>query len=104
MKARAYLEQASGLSIKLDPATRRFGDPRQNFQQRALPGSVLSHDADGITEFEIEVNIAQGPNRVIGLHPAPPQFLQRDPHRFAERVAQRPVGSPPRTEAVLLAE
>ena len=61
VEARADLQQAADPSAQLHPAGRRLGDPREDLQQRRLPGAVAADDADDLARPNVEARPPAGP-------------------------------------------
>ena len=69
MEPRADLEQRA--DVALDPRLpgRRRRDPREDLEQRRLPGPVVAHDPDGASELDLEVDVAERPD-LLAVAPA----------------------------------
>src|SRR3981081_377527 len=57
MKAGADFEQRADAPVNLRMAFRRFGYPRKNFQERALPCSVASDDPNNFAALYFKRNV-----------------------------------------------
>src|SRR2546422_8558362 len=73
LKACAHFEQRSNPAVNISVAFSRFGNAREDLEQRALPRSVAADDADDFAVLYFERNVLQGPDG-FGF-------------RFADRVA-----------------
>ena len=61
MKSCADLEERPGTSVDIRMPVTRLRDPRQNFQQRALPSTVPADDPNRLTTLDFERKILEGP-------------------------------------------
>src|SRR5207247_521707 len=57
VKSCANLQQAADTTVQVDCAFAHFGNSRQDFQQRALTGSVSTDDTDDFSGFNLEAHI-----------------------------------------------
>ena len=76
MKAGPDFEQGSDEAANRDVPFSRSRNPRQHFQQRALTGAIASDDSNHFTLRDVERNVAQGPDAIVGrlaLRAAVPQ-------------------------------
>src|SRR5258705_12464092 len=108
MEAGTNFEQAGQTAAHLDVTVCRISDSRNNFQQRAFTGAIAADNADPLALRDVEINVAQGPERLIaagilavgksskrtfqgfdeelaeslvpGLHPPDPLFLRKIPN------------------------
>ncbi len=90
IEARAQLEQRGHAPPRVYDARRRLQDPRANLQQRALPRTVLAHDAECFPLPDLEGNLAQRPK--IGVKLPPPErrdLLQPVARRRVDRITLR---------------
>ena len=84
VKAGADFEQRADPPADLGPAFGRHRDARQELEQRALPRAVATDDPGDLSGHDLEVDVAQGPER-LG-HPARPVA----PGRLHDDVADPP--------------
>jgi len=64
MEARAHLEQGPHPAVDNRSALGRFGNPREDLEQRALPRPVGANQADDLPLLDLEGHILQRPERV----------------------------------------
>ena len=67
MKAGANFQKRSDPAANLCATFRGFGDAGKNFEQRALPCSVASDDADDFTPLDFERNVVERPDVGIAI-------------------------------------
>ena len=67
MEAGAHLQQRAHPPVDLGFALGRLGDPGQDLQQRALAGPVAADHAQHLAIMNIEIDVLQRPETVIGL-------------------------------------
>src|SRR5665213_1962944 len=67
MEPGAHFQQGRNASPQCDPSFSGFGDPAQDFQERALPRAITSDNAHHFATFDLEADIPQGPKVLGGL-------------------------------------
>ena len=65
MEAGADFEQTADPAAQLDLPGGRFGDARQDFQQRGLARTVTADDAECLTGLHLEIDVLQCPECFI---------------------------------------
>jgi hypothetical protein len=66
VKAGPHFQEAPHPAAELDPPARRLGDPREDFQKRALARAVAADDADDLARLDLEGDVLEGPELVAG--------------------------------------
>ena len=66
VEARADLEQAADASADLGAARGRRRDPREDLQERRLPGAVASDDAEDLALGHLERDVLERPDLLAG--------------------------------------
>jgi hypothetical protein len=104
VEAGADFEQAADPPVQFDLAGGRFGDPRENFEERRFAGAVAADNAHDLPVIDLEVQVLERPE---GSGSLARWRLAQPPHRPAggarQAVAQRQV-SLAVAEAVALAQ
>ena len=72
MKACSDLEQAGNTPGDLEATGGGVGDSREDLEEGRFPGSVPPNDSHDLTGSDLEIDIAQGPER-LGGGPLPRQ-------------------------------
>jgi len=67
MKPGSDLEQTSHAPIEPCPPFGRFGDARENFQQRRFAGAIDADDAETFARNDVEIDSAKSPEGAIGV-------------------------------------
>ena len=62
VEAGAHLQQAADPTMDLSLPLCRLGDPRKDFEQRALPCTVAADDADDFAVLDFEGDVLESPN------------------------------------------
>src|SRR6516165_616480 len=61
MKSRPDFEQACDASSNQNAPISRLGDAAEDFEERALAGSVATNDANDFARFDLEAYVFEGP-------------------------------------------
>src|SRR4029077_7380839 len=65
VEARPDLQQRADPSGHIRPPGARLGDPREDLQQGALPGAVMTDQADDLAVLDRDREVAQRPQRLL---------------------------------------
>ena len=106
MKARSDLEQAGNTPGDLEATGGGVGDSREDLEEGRFPSAVPPNDSHDFTGSDLEIDIAQGPER-LGGSPLPRQGAESSPgaaEEPREAFAEGPVGGLPGAKLVAFAE
>ena len=98
MEARTDLEEGPDPAAKACLALRRRRDPREDLEQGALAGPVVADDAERLPAPHLEVDVAEGPELLVGL--TAPKGL----HPLRDALSEQHVAALVRPDLVALSQ
>src|SRR5664280_1644350 len=99
VEAGAHLEQASDAPVQLDAPLGRLGDAGQDLEQGGFTGAVAADHADDLARRDLERDVLERPDRLLGAPAATEGSRHGVGNAFAQRLVPHPLA-----DAVALAE
>src|SRR5206468_640141 len=90
MKTGADFQQTRNSTANVDPATGRFGDPADDFQERRFSGTVAADDADDFACLDLNTESVKSPEFLLAVAVAVSgaERRQRRSNRAFDRVSK----------------